>query len=107
MFEDLVASVFLLLTTTDVVSIGDGIRGVDDTVVVAVTVVSDWDPHITLKFPSIPPLRPITEEYLIVSLVKRSSGYRTCNNLFVLLFQNNIDTTSKFRCDYLKKKCCL
>lgn len=51
------ASVFLSLTTTDVDSIGDVhvIMGVDDTVVVVFTVVSDGDPHFILKYPFTPP----------------------------------------------------
>lgn len=49
------ASVFLSLTTTDVDSIGDIIMGVDDTVVVVFTVVSDGDPHFILKYPFTPP----------------------------------------------------
>lgn len=57
-FENLVASVFLLLTATNVDFIGDVIMGVDDTIVV--TVVSDGDPQMTFKFPSIPPLKPVT-----------------------------------------------
>lgn len=59
MFEDLVASVVLLLIATEVDgSIGDVIMGVDDTIVV--TVVSDGDPHLTFKFPGIPALKPVT-----------------------------------------------
>lgn len=55
------ASVFLSLTATDVDSIGDVIMGVDDTVVVVVvTIVSDRDPHMTLKIPSVPPLKLVT-----------------------------------------------
>lgn len=58
-FENLVASVFLLLTATDVDGfIGDVIMVFDDTIVV--TVVSDGDPQMTLTFPSIPPLKPVT-----------------------------------------------
>lgn len=59
-FEDLVASVFLSLTATDVECIGDVMMGVDDRVVVVFTVVSDDDPHMTLKIPPIPPLKPAT-----------------------------------------------
>lgn len=50
------ASVFLSLTATDVDAIGDVTMGVDDTVVVVVTIVSDGDPHLTLKIPPFPPL---------------------------------------------------
>lgn len=88
MFEDLVASVFLLLTTTDVDSFCDVIMGVDDTIVV--TVVSDGDPHMTFKFPSIPPLKPVTQEYIIVNLVEQSSGYRTCSYLFGICYIKTI-----------------
>lgn len=52
--DDQVASVFLSLTATDIDSIGDigdVIMGVDNTVIVVFTVVSDRDPHFTLKFP--------------------------------------------------------
>lgn len=59
-FEDLVASVFLSLTATDVDSIVDVIMGVDDRVVVVFTVVSDGDPHTTLKIPPISPLKQVT-----------------------------------------------
>lgn len=57
--EDLVTSIFLQSTATDVDSFGDVIMDVDDTVVV-VTVVFDENPHMTLKIPLIPPLKPVT-----------------------------------------------
>lgn len=50
---------FLSLTATDVASIGDVIKGVDDIVIVVVTIVSDRDPHMTLTIPPIPPLKPV------------------------------------------------
>lgn len=50
---------FLSLTATDVASIGDVIKGVDDIVIVVVTIVSDRDPHMTLTIPPIPPLKQV------------------------------------------------
>lgn len=51
-FENMVTSVFLSAVATDVDSIDDEMMVGDDTVVVVV--VSDGDPHITLKFPLSP-----------------------------------------------------
>lgn len=50
---------FLSLTATDVDSIDDVLMDVDDIVIVVVTIVSDGDPHMTLKIPPIPPLKPV------------------------------------------------
>lgn len=55
MFEDTVTSVFLSVIATDVGSIADLMKVVDDTIGVAVIVVSDGDPHVTLKLPLCPP----------------------------------------------------
>lgn len=59
---------FLSLTATDVDTIGDVIMDVDDIVIVVVTIVSDGDPHMTLKIPPIPPLKPVLRIFKNISL---------------------------------------